>query len=88
MKESNGGNDIQPSHESLIDSRTAATYLNIHPKTLERMARMGEVPATKHGRSWQFLQSLLSKWLKERMKPNLNEHRPQKDDEQKEKPYQ
>lgn len=58
-------------HELPIDSKTAAAYLNIHYKTVELMARMGEIPATKSGKSWQFLRSMLSDWLREQMKSNL-----------------
>jgi excisionase family DNA binding protein len=79
--EDRNGNEMN--HEPPIDSKTAAAYLNIHYKTLERMARVGEVPATKSGRSWQFLRSLLRKWLKERMNSNLNKRRPSKNDEEK-----
>ena len=42
----------------------AAVYLNIHYKTLERMVPVGEIPAAKSGRSWQFLRSLLTDWLR------------------------
>jgi excisionase family DNA binding protein len=58
-------------HELPIDSKTAAAYLNIHYKTVELMARMGEIPATKYGQSWQFLRSMLSDWLRERMRSNV-----------------
>ncbi len=37
----------------------AATLLKIHPKTLERMARVGAVPACKVGRAWVFIAQLL-----------------------------
>ena len=87
MEKAKGGNGNEIHDESPIDSKTAAAYLNIHYKTLERMARVGEVPATKSGRSWQFLRSLLRKWLNERMNSNLNKRKPPKDDEEKENPY-
>lgn len=59
------------SNELPVDSKAAAAYLNIHYKTLELMARMGEIPATKYGKSWQFLPSMLSDWLRQKMKSNL-----------------
>jgi hypothetical protein len=40
------GNSNDTHDESPIDSKAAAAYLNIHYKTVERMARFGEVPAT------------------------------------------
>jgi hypothetical protein len=48
------------------------------------MARMGQVPAMKLGKEWQFLLSLLSKWRERQMNSNLNTNRPSNDDEQKE----
>jgi excisionase family DNA binding protein len=84
MKESNGGNGVQPPHEEAVDSRTAATFLSIHYKTLERMARLGQVPATKLGKKWQFLLSLLSEWRKGQMNLNLNKCRPSSNQKEKE----
>ena len=74
MEERYGGNGNRPPHEEAVDSRTAAVFLGIHYKTLERMARMGLVPATKLGKKWQFLLSLLSEWRKEQMNSNLSKH--------------
>jgi excisionase family DNA binding protein len=80
------GNGNEPPDESPIDSETAAAYLKIHPKTLERMARKGDVPATKYGRSWQFSKSLLREWLMARMNSNLkNPHSQKKIEKKKEK---
>ena len=69
-------NGNETDDESPIDSKTAAAYLNIHYKTLERMARVGEIPATKSGRSWQFLRSLLRDWLRVRMNSNVRNKNP------------
>lgn len=57
--------------EPLVDSRTAAPTLGVHYKTLERMARKGEVPAFKIGRSWSFRLSLLSNCCDRKMLANL-----------------
>lgn len=59
--------------EPLIDSRTAAPALGLHYKTLERMARKGEVPGTKMGRSWMFRLSVLSDWCDRKMHSNSEE---------------
>ena len=83
MRKENSGSGNEPPDESPIDSETAAAYLKIHPKTLERMARMGEVPATKYGRSWQFSKPLLKEWLKDRMNSNLKNSLSQKQIEKK-----
>jgi len=49
--------------EPLLTSREAAPFLRLHYKTLEAMARAGEVPATKKGKSWLFRLSRLSEWI-------------------------
>jgi excisionase family DNA binding protein len=38
--------------------------LRIHPKTLQRMARNGEIVATQIGKLWRFRASELNSWLK------------------------
>jgi len=41
----------------------AAALLRIHPKTLQRMARKGEVVAIQIGKLWRFRRSALNRWL-------------------------
>ena len=51
--------------EPLLDDKQAAALLGgIHPKTLQRMAREGAVPAYRVGRHWRYRASELDKWLK------------------------
>jgi excisionase family DNA binding protein len=50
--------------EPLLDSSEAATLLRIHPKTLQRMARNGEVSAVQIGKLWRFRASELDAWLR------------------------
>lgn len=66
-------NEETTSFEPLVDSRTAAPVVGVHFKVLERMARKGEVPATKIGRSWAFRMSLLSAWCNRKMLANVDE---------------
>jgi excisionase family DNA binding protein len=49
--------------EPLLDSEQAAALLKIHPKTLQKMARRGEVVAVQIGRLWRFRASALNRWL-------------------------
>ncbi len=49
--------------EPLLDSREAAEMLRIHPKTLQRMARNGEIAAIQIGKLWRFRTSALNEWL-------------------------
>jgi excisionase family DNA binding protein len=47
----------------LNDEQTAQLLGGMHPKTLQRMARSGQIPAHKIGRFWYFRASELDKWL-------------------------
>ena len=49
--------------ERLLDSDEAAALLGIHKKTLQRMARSGEVPGVQIGDLWRFRASTLNEWL-------------------------
>ena len=49
--------------EPLLDSTQAASLLRIHPKTLQKMARRGEIQGTHVGKLWRFRASELNDWL-------------------------
>jgi excisionase family DNA binding protein len=54
-----------PQYEPLLDDQEAAHFLGgIHPKTLQRMARNGDVPAYRVGRFWRYRVSELDDWLR------------------------
>jgi excisionase family DNA binding protein len=53
--------------EQLLDSDEAAALLKIHPKTLEKMARHGEITGVQVGRLWRFRASVINEWLEHRM---------------------
>ena len=53
--------------ERLLDSDEAAALLGIHKKTLQRMARSGEVPGVQIGDLWRFRASTLNEWLTSRL---------------------
>lgn len=54
-----GATDFEP----LLDSEQAAGLLRIHPKTLQKMARRGEIHGTHVGKLWRFRASDLNDWL-------------------------
>jgi excisionase family DNA binding protein len=56
----------QTSFEPLLDSDEAAALMKIHPKTLQRMARRGEISAIQIGKLWRFRASVLNEWIKSR----------------------
>jgi excisionase family DNA binding protein len=49
--------------EPLLDSREAAALLRIHPKTLQRLAREGDIAGIQIGKLWRFRASSLNHWL-------------------------
>ena len=49
--------------EPLLDSEQAADLLRIHRKTLQKMARRGEIHGTHVGKLWRFRASDLNDWL-------------------------
>jgi excisionase family DNA binding protein len=51
------------SFEPLLDSDEAAALLKIHPKTLQRLARNGEICGVHVGKLWRFRVSALNDWL-------------------------
>jgi excisionase family DNA binding protein len=53
--------------ERLIDSGEAAGLLKIHPKTLQKMARNGEIVGVQIGKLWRFRASALNTWLNQKM---------------------
>ena len=80
MKNSNGNHNGNHTHsvtqqspspavredefEPLLDSEEAAALLKIHPRTLQKLARQGEVTAIHIGKLWRFRASALDEWLK------------------------
>jgi excisionase family DNA binding protein len=49
--------------EPLLNSHQAARLLCVHPKTLQRMARRGEIQAIQMGKLWRFRASDLNDWI-------------------------
>ena len=50
--------------ERLIGLRDAAELLQIHPDTLKKKARAGEIPGRKVGARWRFRASELDLWVR------------------------
>jgi len=47
----------------LMTTEQAAEFLKLHPYTLRRKARDGEVPVLKIGRQWRYEEATLREWL-------------------------
>lgn len=50
--------------EKFIDLKTAAKLLQLHPDTLKKKTRDGEIPGRKIGRQWRFRVSELDAWAR------------------------
>jgi excisionase family DNA binding protein len=51
-------------YEALWTDAEAAEFLGgLHPKTIQRMARRGELPAYRIGKHWRYRAGELSTWL-------------------------
>ena len=60
--------EAMPQFEPLLDDRQASALLGgIHPKTLQRLARTGKVPAYRVGRFWRYRASELDSWLRSKV---------------------
>jgi hypothetical protein len=58
-----------PSHfpltefEPLLDAIEASALLRMHPKSLKKKARSGEIKAIRWGKCWHFRVSDLNEWI-------------------------
>jgi excisionase family DNA binding protein len=50
--------------EPLIDSKQAASLLGVHWKTVQQLARSGQIPGHRIGSLWRFRASELDAWLR------------------------
>jgi excisionase family DNA binding protein len=49
--------------EPLLTDEQAGQLLGLHPKTLQRLARTGQITAHRIGRFWRYRASELDRWL-------------------------
>lgn len=49
--------------EPLLSDTQAGELLGLHPKTVQRLARGGEIPAIRIGRYWRYRASSLNAWI-------------------------
>jgi excisionase family DNA binding protein len=57
--------------ESYVDAAEAGRFLSLHPRTVQRPAREGRLPAHPLGegarKTWRFLLSELDEWMRSRV---------------------
>ena len=57
--------------DPIMTINEAAEYLDVHPMTLRRLARHGQVPAFKTGRQWRIKRAILDRWLEREAMQNV-----------------
>ena len=53
--------------EPLLDTDQAAAIMRVHPKTLQRYARLGVVRGFQLGSMWRFRASDIDRWIVEQL---------------------
>ena len=56
----------KPSKSQVLTALELASYLRIHPTTVYKLAKRGELPAFKIGGDWRFNRVSIEKWLESR----------------------
>jgi len=56
---------MTPTFEPLLSDADAGKLLGLHPKTVQRLARLGELPAVRLGRYWRYRASTLNQWIED-----------------------
>ena len=59
-----------PKPDPIMTVDEVAEYLNLHPLTVRRLARDGEIPAFKVGRQWRIKRDLLDRWIADQSAQN------------------
>lgn len=59
-----------PQRDPIMTVDEVAEYLSLHPLTVRRLARDGEIPAFKVGRQWRIKRELLDKWIADQSAQN------------------
>ena len=60
-------NSSERGFEPLLDSQEVAKLMGVHPETVKRRARTGEIPGIKLGKLWRFRASALDSYVEETM---------------------
>jgi excisionase family DNA binding protein len=50
--------------DEIMTVNELAEYLKVTPSTIYRLAKAGEIPAVRVGRSWRFKRELIDAWIR------------------------
>lgn len=67
LKPARSAENAETPFEQLLDTDEAAALLKIHPKTLQQMARNGQIIGIRIGKLWRFRDSVLNAWLEHKI---------------------
>jgi excisionase family DNA binding protein len=59
-------NDIKYSLPRVMTVRDLSEYLRVHPSTVYKLLRRGEVPAFRIGTDWRFNAEVIDRWCLQR----------------------
>ncbi|UCC94927.1 MAG: helix-turn-helix domain-containing protein [Candidatus Omnitrophota bacterium] len=57
----------------IMDVQEAASYLGLHPMTVYRLIKKGDLPGFKVGGQWRFKKDLLDAWIVSKIDENHRE---------------
>jgi excisionase family DNA binding protein len=57
-----------PDAAPVMTVKELADYLKVHPSTIYRLLKTGQLPAFRVGSDWRFNKEEINKWLAERAK--------------------
>ena len=55
--------------DEILTVNEAAAYLKLHPKTVYRLVKKGEIPAQRVGGAWRLYRARLRRWMEGRDQP-------------------
>jgi excisionase family DNA binding protein len=63
-------NEMPVSDDEILTVTEVARFLRVPKSTVYKLARAGELPASKIGKHWRFLRRDLHQWLHSRLQQN------------------
>lgn len=71
LKDRNNPDIDEKASAQIMTPRQAADYLHLHPITIYRLIKKGELPGFRVGGQWRFKKDLLDDWILK----NINKHK-------------
>ena len=62
MKRENDMGYLRREDDELLTIKEVSAVLRIHPTTLYRLAKQGEIPAFRIGSDWRFRKDAIERW--------------------------